>query len=352
MTIHLIYPHRNRISAPDVIGLNLHRILRKIDRVVCHEIDSTYRIYPALGDVLIGHPHPFSKTVFRRSMKSPNWSKIIIVQPFNHDFSQVGYIDDLIENCDLFLAITGDYWMDRIHESYFDWWSPRMIQLDLAVDRASFPFLKTSFNPAGKRKFLYIGNDHPGKNISFLRDLAEYAGYRISWAGRGAAVNGLNRLGFLEFSDISVLKKLIADHDFLITVGSFDANPTSILESMSWGLIPICTTSSGYVNSPGIVNISGICLKSAKDTLDHLQYCEQSELLCKQNLGHRLLEERFNWIEFENKIVSALHLPTPLGVLNPPTVKKTFSYHLGTFKLLMRVFLKNLIYRIGFKKWW
>ena len=33
--------------------------------------------------------------------------------------------------------------------------------------------------------------------------------------------------------------KIISEYDFLIHTSNFDANPSTVLEAMSWGLIPI-----------------------------------------------------------------------------------------------------------------
>jgi len=56
------------------------------------------------------------------------------------------------------LAITGNAWMKRLKDSPFQHWEPKIVHVDLAVDRADFPIIKKNFNPAGKRRFLYIGH--------------------------------------------------------------------------------------------------------------------------------------------------------------------------------------------------
>ena len=100
------------------------------------------KIVPNPGDILIGHPHPFPFTIFRRSLRDNNWSKIIILQPFNLDVNQVGYIDSFIDRCDSFLAITGNYWFERINQTCLSRWKPKMVHIDLAVDRNNFPRIK------------------------------------------------------------------------------------------------------------------------------------------------------------------------------------------------------------------
>ena len=56
----------------------------------------------------------------------------------------------------------------------------------------------------------------------------------------------------------------------MITLGSADANPTTILEAMAWGLIPVCSVQSGYEGFSSIRNISIDCIvtKNAKKMID------------------------------------------------------------------------------------
>ena len=61
-------------------------------------------------------------------------------------------------------------------------------------------------------------------------------------------------LGFMDFSQPEA-RAAVAGYDFMITVGAMDDNPTTILESMAWGLIPAVTMQSGYENRAGIVNV-------------------------------------------------------------------------------------------------
>ena len=57
----------------------------------------------------------------------------------------------------------------------------------------------------------------------------------------------------------------------MITLGSADANPTTILEAMAWGLIPVCSVQSGYEGFSSIRNISIDCMDDAVATIKHLQ---------------------------------------------------------------------------------
>jgi glycosyltransferase involved in cell wall biosynthesis len=298
MTLHLVYPHKNSISAPNVIGFKLAEELRKYFDVVTYNWDSVLKITPKQGDILIGHSHPFPYTVFRRSLEHTGWSRKILMQPYNSEWSQVGYIDDVIDKCDLYLAITGDYWFNRVANDKASRWLPKMIQLNLAVDRNQFPNLKEFFNPVGKRKFIYIGNDHPGKNLPYLREIASrLSSYEFAWAGKGTLCPELKSLGYVDFSSPEG-RKLVSDYDFMITVGNADANPTTILEALSWGLIPVCTPTSGYQDEMGIVNIPHDDVNNACAVIEDLQVMDSDNLRRISSSGNKILSEKYNWRNF------------------------------------------------------
>lgn len=342
MTVHLIYPHKNRISAPHVIGYKLSEELRKYFEVVTHEWDSIKTITPKKGDILIGHPHPLPFTIFKNSSKVAGWKRKIIMQPYNSDFAQIGHIDDVIDRCDLFLAITGDFWFTNIKDGATLRWLPKMVQLNLAVDRAQFPKVKTGFNPAGRRKFLYIGNDHPGKNLAYLSSIATTLNeYEFAWAGKGSTYPGLKRLGYVDFSAESGCQ-IAASYDFMITVGKADANPTTILEALSWGLIPICTETSGYYNEYGILNIPSDDLTSACSILSNLQFADASYLTGLSEAGSLLLESKYNWPKFFSVVVASINsAASPL--ITPKAAHNRFRLNGPTVKSAAKLIFNNLV---------
>ncbi len=344
--IHLIYPHRDRISAPDVIGATLAKALRAIDDVRTYEVDSFERIRPAPGDILLGHAYQFAPTVFRRSVLQPGWARRILLQPYNGDWEQVGFLDDgIVDHCDLFLTITGRYWFDRVPTTHAARWFPKMVHVDLAVDRDSFPRVKHDIGPAGQRRILYVGNDHPGKNIPYLSAIAgQWGGGAIDWAGRGEPAPHLRQLGFVDFASPAG-RALIANYDFLITAGCADANPTTVLEAMSWGLIPICTPTSGYEGETGIVNIPLADVAGACAILDRLQHADDAALETLRQAGEKRLTTHFTWARFVDQVVAAIQSDTspPIGPRQPDTPRGGPRL---TPRFVAKLIGKNAAYRI------
>ena len=92
----------------------------------------------------------------------------------------------------------------------------------------------------------------------------------------------------------------------MITLGSADANPTTILEAMAWGLIPVCSVQSGYVGFSSILNISVDCLDDAIKTIKHLQSVPEEQLIKWQRENLAELDKHFNWERFCNQVLSEI----------------------------------------------
>jgi glycosyltransferase involved in cell wall biosynthesis len=307
VTVHLVYPAGPSIAAPHAIGRKLIEILGRKYEVRHHDWDDVSLVRPRHGDVLLGHAHPSPLTVFRASSRLPGWRRVLALGPYAHgNPAQMAFLDGCIRRCDLFLAITGGYWFRRIEKGPFAHWRPRMRHLDLAVDRSDFPRVKGEFHRAGERRFLYVGNHDPNKNPAYLTEIARrMPGTRFSFAGPGGPLAGLDHLGYQDFRNAEALR-IVAEHDFLITVGRSDANPTTILEAMAWGLVPVCTRESGYEDEPGVVNVPLDDAEGAVAVLAGLEGASAEELERLRGLNDRRLESHFTWGRFGSDVESAI----------------------------------------------
>jgi hypothetical protein len=315
--VHLVYPHLPRVSAPDSIGYQLGQRLEQHYSVKYYNFDEIRVIKPAPGDVLLGHPHPSPWTCFRRSLAQPGWRRRLSLAPYHHgDDVQVAFEDAIISGCDLHLAITGNFWFSSIETSAFAHWRPKMIHVDMAVDRRDFPALNRQFNPPGQRRFVYIGHSGWTKNTDYLSTIARAMPETpIDWIGRPLrAVPNVQSLGLKDFSTAEG-RQVIAQYDFMITVGRADANPTTVLEAMAWGLIPVCTPQSGYVDRPGIVNVPLDNVPGAVNILRRLQNAPDSDLRAMQMANWQALDTHFNWDRFAGQVIDAIESEArpPLG---------------------------------------
>jgi SAM-dependent methyltransferase/glycosyltransferase involved in cell wall biosynthesis len=304
--IHLVYPHGSAVACPDAIGRHVGSLLAERYPVRLYDWNDVSRIEPERGDVLIGHPHPALGTIFRRSMRSAGWRRVIAMCPFNHDPSQVGFLDSILRQCDQYLALTGSYWFQAIGKSYFSHWLPKMVQVDLAVDRNEFPFIKRKFATPGRRRFLYIGHSGHVKNVGYLSQIARLLPNRdFAWIGKGDAIPGVRSLGAQDFSQDSA-RELAAAYDFMVTVGRADANPATVLEAMAWGLVPVCTPQSGYVGLPGVKTVPLDDAAGAARVLQELQQTPGDHLQRLQSHNQELLQSHFTWDRLVGQIVHAI----------------------------------------------
>ncbi len=308
--IHFVYAHGSLKSCPNAISSELtDRFIRDGFTVFHYAWEEFGKISPRKGDVLLGHPNGLPFTHFRNSLNSDNWARKIIIYPFSHGLlGHSSFIDFMIADCDQFLAITGHYWFNTIGSSSYAHWLPKMTHLDLAVNRENFPFIKKSFNPPGSRKFAYIGGQQRYKNIDYLISISRHSKNTFSWFGLGKRpMPGFQCFGYTDFQSDDGKTK-IADHDFLITVGNSDANPTTILEAMSWGLVPICSHKSGYLeeNESGIINIPLDDIPGILNIIEKLQNMDEERLKTMQVHNIKRLEDHFNWDRFYLQVRQAV----------------------------------------------
>jgi glycosyltransferase involved in cell wall biosynthesis len=331
--VHLIYPCSSRINTPDVIGRKLFEALSAFYEVEVYNWDRIKVIPASPHEVLLGHWHPNPFTVFRMSAKRRGWNRVIAIAPFCPD--PKGWSNAFARNtiiiCDNYQAITGSAWFDKTNRSMFAHWLPIMEHLDLAVDRNDFPRLKFEFNPKRQRKILYIGNTVWAKNTGFLEELAvANPSVEIGWIGSDRTLRGLKHHGVLDFTTENA-KNVVRQYDFLITVGSADANPTTILEAMSWGLVPICSVESGYYEDPGIINVPIRSLKSAVKVIESVQQIDESKLLEMQMYNFDRLAVRFNWDRFCQQVIDEIERPRTSSIILSDTLLRRFQLMLAEF---------------------
>jgi glycosyltransferase involved in cell wall biosynthesis len=324
--VHLVYPHGDLISTPDAIGRELGRRLEAKYEVTYHDWFEQGVIIPEPGDVLLGHPHPHPNSVFRRSLREQGWSRLLMLAPFHHgDLRQVAFEDWIVPKCDLVLAITGPYWMRTIGDSRCSHWRPKMRPVQHGVDRRDFPVVKKSFAAPGKRRILYIGHSGRGKGTPYLAEIAaQIPEAEFAWMGSGKPIPGVTALGQTDFASASG-KDLVGQFDFLMMCGNADSNPTTVLEAMAWGLVPICTPTCGYEGIPGIRNVPNGDARSAAAIVRGLLQADETDLIAMQSSNWQLLDGAYNWDRFAEDIGKAIESAESPALL-PESLKRRLIF--------------------------
>jgi hypothetical protein len=105
----------------------------------------------------------------------------------------------------------------------------------------------------------------------------------------------------------------------MITAGKADGNPTTILEAMAWGLIPVCTPQSGYVDYSSIPNIPLNDINAAVKIIKDLQNMPEDILRQWQKENWNLLDAHFNWERFADQVIEAINFNENPAIDKPCT---------------------------------
>ena len=332
MTVHLIHVSPERVATTNALAREVPARLAGRHDIRVHHPDTAGVIEPGPGDILIGHPNRYAECLFRRSFRLAGWSRRIVFAPFSHALPADGAaIDDLVTDADLYLAVTGEYWVDTMAASRFSHWEYKTLRCDLGVNRDHFPLVKTRFNPPGKRRFLYIGNADPMKGGDFLARLADAnPDIEFGWLFTGDHRHCLDHVLEPRAYKINVQMqasrlvrhpdmnwrgleglKLIAAHDVILSCGRSDAIPCETLEAAAWGLVPVTTPQCGYPAGDWIAHIPLDDVTGASAVIRHLHTCPTDALRRRQDAAQNQLAEKYNWALVAEQFCRALECPIP-----------------------------------------
>lgn len=307
--IHFVYagdPFGHAIRSPDTITQNLFRFLGHRSTVVFHNWQSRAPVFPALGDIVIGHPHPDANTALRLLWNHTNVSRRYLLFPFHHGLPESNlWANALVESSDRYFAITGPYWMDTISTSAFAHWERKITRLDMAVDPEAFPHVKTKWNPKHERTFLAITDPRPEKGQRVLAQVALEHKIRLVHVGHMHAElarmlqNKLPHFESVGWTDLThdVARQLCEKCDIFIHMGVSDANPTTILEAALWGLPVVCTPTSGYLK--GNLVFENVFAPGTTGAYKNAQVFEELQTMPEQHLR--------TWAENARKTVVRQH---------------------------------------------
>ena len=286
-------------------------------------------------------------------MKHKNWKKKILIQPYNEDPKQMSHLYDVVKDCDFYLAICGDYWFKRIAKSKFRSWKKKMIQIDLGLDIFKYPKIKKEFNKINERKFLYIGNDYAynnyAKNLPYLKEISKLVGEEKFGTIGNKSVGKIKHYGWLNLQEKESLM-IIKNYDFLIQVSKHDANPSTVLECMSWGIIPVITKQCGYKKEKSIFNIPLNDKRGVNKIINKLQKIPSEKLKKFQIENYKILKKSYNWIKFQSIIKKTIFQNKRIKNINYTKKEISFfesnyrlspNYHMN-FEMLFIIFKSNL----------
>lgn len=307
--IHFAYAHKPNnelICSPCSITNHLYEYLSSRSQVTYHDFREQNKVILSEDDIFIGHPHYDYKTITNRTILENNRGRKYLLFPFHHYMPKFNMpFNELVMACDKYFAITGPYWYQTIKHSKFAHWESKMVRLDMAVNHDHYPRQKTGFNEPGQRRILYVGRNAEEKNPGLLRKIINYMpDVQFILVGLDIIAANTICLGRIML-DSNAARSLCNKCDFFINTSMSDANPTTILEAASWGLIPICTRQSGYYEGGLVYNIplqAEFAVKKLREILSL-----SSEALMERSLAiTELVKKEYNWDKFCSTIWSEI----------------------------------------------
>lgn len=259
MRIIFVYagsPHEASQQSPYTITKNVYKyLISKGLEVQYYNWTDTDDVDIQPDDIVLGHPCSDPNTVIQKIFRSnkPCRAKCLI-HPLHYNKPEDNRpFHELARQADVIFSICGPYWYDTLENSEFAFWKPKIIRLDMCVDSEIYQYKKTSFNEPKNRQLVYIGSAIPNKNLAQLTQMMQlmpdvrlhwYGGYKEHPLGQLPNVDVTGWVNILDYAD-----EICYNGDIVVSVSYSDANPTTIVESMAFGLIPACTPQSGYYNN-------------------------------------------------------------------------------------------------------
>ncbi|MBJ6727027.1 glycosyltransferase family protein [Geomesophilobacter sediminis] len=288
------------VQAPLSITYHVARRLSERFPVKLYNLHERIDLRPEDGDILLGHPVNDCDSVVWRALADNRFHRKYLIAPYNHDPRQVGWLAEAVEQCDKFFAICGNYWIDTLDRSPLLGLRDKLVHLNMALDPADYPLLKTTFNPPGKRKFFYIGRLGTEKGVDLLEGFAASGrGFSGGFICSGGDIKGWKRISVPRKLTPDFMAAVAREYDIFINMSRADAQATTILEAMSWGFPVACTRESGYTKE----DFTYLDLDDAEGNLkrlEALQELPESELKCMSEGNRNRLQERYGWNNFLN----------------------------------------------------
>lgn len=315
----LFIPWRKPIRAPHSISYHLLHALKDKANVRYYSLYEKRTIELKDDDVLIGVPaqepgplpwkRPDESTVMVRTLKKyPKHKHTYLLMPYSNDPYFMRWADDLVrEYGKRLLLLSGKIWFDEWNKSPWSHYAiERKIRLTMGVNVEDYPQIKTSFNPKGRRGFLYIGHTSWYKNIAQLEKIAvALPEYTFGHVGLGT-IPGWKQIA--DFADLNeeFMTALAKDYDCFVNV-SCDAQVTTVLEQMCFGMYVACTPESGYEYDT-LMRLDMNNTDHNVEQLKAFQSMDETELRNTTQRNRQIVEEKHTWKQFCDDVLTFVNL--------------------------------------------
>ena len=308
---HIVYPSDSEYRAPGAIGFHLARYLSRAGlEVRTHDWAAATALEPRDDWLLIGHPHPRPLTTFRRNVGKRGWAQTLALMPMNGDLMQRAFASKALSEADKILALAGPEWQAYLEiDPQYQMYVHKTHFLDMAAAPEFFPLLPNRDCPPHRRGVLYVGHSHHPKASPTLRAIRhQFPDRRFAWLGSGPPLEGFEHPEFGDLTSSSA-RAFMSNFHVIVNVSSADANPTTLLEGMFLGLLPVSTRHSGWSELQGIIHANdrsvAALTASIRMALDMPR--ETLEKRIHDNRDRAL--RQFTWEEFGRRVWEIISQP-------------------------------------------
>lgn len=273
-------------------------------KVYAHDMNDVSAVeHVDRDDILVGHVGAWVKAAYNRGLR-----QIVLFNPMNrwyptrHSsyFEENATIDEQVRLAKMVIAQSGAVWRMTGTYPFPEKWR----WIDLGIDPRLFPNIKRSFAPPGKRKFLCFhlyDAEQKGADIAeqIIRSRPQY---QFWWVG-GRPIRGANVRYQRYITNTSRrFHKIVQECDFVLLPSREDAQPGTLLEAASLGLLPMASYHSGYsISFPFLAEPNTV--DTWLQLVDSAQNISTSSLHKVQELVHHYLRTIHCWGSIEQEIV-------------------------------------------------
>jgi len=318
-TKHISWQKPN--SAPFSITFHLIEKLSKTYKIKLYDWKEKITCNIKEGDLLLFQPIPDfklwnKKSIWEIDKESISWKTLekypkcrnIAILPYNHPANESVWLKELFEKyTQKNIFICGEYWFKTWDKSpYYKILSEKPLQINMGIEQEDYPLIKKKINPKQKRKFLYIGNTQSWKNTNQLEQIAKnYPNFQGGYISSGF-INGWEKIANFANLTLEFMQRIVNEYDFFLNVSSGDAQATTILENICFGLVVACTPESGY-NYPSMIPMHVSDIEYNCQQINKMQEMEEDEYLkrMEDNLNH--IKISHNWESICSKIIEYIN---------------------------------------------
>lgn len=309
-------------GSPYSITRHLAVHLAQYDTVKLYDWSDRKAIRLDPGDLFIFHPTPIAEEMPRpeRSWTSAEPSSIgvstlrsnpgcraVLIVPYTSETNGGWLASILKEHRVKVITLCGSFWENAWLASPYKDLCPGRLRIPMGIEPSHFPNVRSSFNRAGHRSFLYIGHTSYIKNTAQLGKIrAAWPEFRCAHIGFGT-IEGIPKVSENTNLTPQFMRSVASTFDFVISTSDLDAQATTMLEAICWGFPIACTPETGF-SGPGAVSLSKDDTAANVRALQNLDSAPEADLYGRLKTLRAHVETQHAWTTIAAEIANFLNL--------------------------------------------